>query len=68
MFIFGVRKKMSKKGHIWKGISPINNEYVRISVHLHSIGRDIPTGILNQCIKDLGFKYFHDFQAYLNKL
>ena len=64
----GLEKKMSKKGHIWKGISPISNEYVRISVHLHSSGRDIPTGTLMQCIKELGFKDFHDFQAYLSKL
>jgi hypothetical protein len=63
----GLEKKMTKKGHIWKGISPINGEYVRISVHLHSRGRNIPTGTLMYNIKELGFKDFQDFQAYLNK-
>ncbi|HOJ09551.1 MAG TPA: hypothetical protein PK733_03050 [Clostridiales bacterium] len=64
----GLEKKMSKKGHIWKGISPINGEYVRIPVHLHSGGRNIATGTLMFNIKELGFKDFYDFQEYLNKL
>ena len=62
--LLGLEKKISKKGHIWNGISSINEEYVRIAVHLHSGGRNIPTGTLISNIKELGFKDYNEFQDY----
>lgn len=46
--------EQKKDSYVWKGI--VEGKPVRISIHLHSKGKDIPTGTLNQYAKDLGFR------------
>ena len=62
----GLKKTETKKGVIYKGNA--NNKYCRISIHIHSLGRDMSTGIYNQYIKDLGFVSDEAFKKYLDSI
>lgn len=64
----GLFSYQGKKGTIWKGISPLNNQPVNFCIHEHASGRDIPVGTLDRYIKQLGFKNFDEFNRYLNGL
>ena len=58
--------EQTKRCLIYKGMA--NGKYCRIVIHLHSEGRDIPTGILRKYVKDLGFNSVEEFREFLNKL
>jgi hypothetical protein len=50
----GLKVKGTKKGVIYTGTA--NGKYCRISIHLHSKGKDIPSGTYQSYVKDLGFE------------
>lgn len=51
---------------MWKGT--ISGEYVRISIHIHQQGKDIPTGLFRQYIRDLKFDNNDEFFKYLKEI
>ncbi len=55
----GLEEKKAKSGIIFTGM--INGKMVRICVHQHAGGRDIPTGTFRTYVKDLGFKNVDEF-------
>lgn len=65
----GLESRKAKKGTVWKGISPLTNAPINpIGIHEQAGGRDVPDGTLRKYIKELGFKTFEEFRAYLNSL
>lgn len=62
----GLKCKAGTNGNIWKGI--LNGVYVKIAIHKHSGGRDIPTGLFNTYIKQLGFNSTQGYRDFLNNL
>ncbi|MDI6602465.1 MAG: hypothetical protein QME46_11925 [Thermoanaerobacteraceae bacterium] len=58
--------KKTKKGHMWYGF--INNNMVRIVIHEHAQGRDIPTGTFNQYLKLLGFANVEEYNDFLTNV
>ncbi len=55
----GLTEKQAKSGIIFTGM--INGNMVRICIHKHAGGRDIPTGTFRTYVKELGFKSVNDF-------
>ncbi len=56
----GLAKKACKNGLIYSGIG-YNGEYSKIIIHKHAGGRNIPTGLFNRYVKDLGFQSTDDY-------
>lgn len=61
--------KETKKGVIWSGLIKSNlsnnGKYARIAIHVHSKGKDVPTGTFNSCVKDLHFENATEFFNFL---
>lgn len=57
---------LKNKGYVWKGTS--NGKYIRVSIHTHSKGRSIPTGLFHRYLKDLGFDSVEEFNDFLKEL
>jgi len=64
----GLKYKKKKKGHVWAGRSPLNNQIVSVAVHHNNAGGDMATGTFNTEIKKLGFKNYDEFKDFLDKL
>ncbi len=64
----GLAFKKTKKGHIWKGISSMNGNYIIISIHDKAKGRNMATGTFNAEMKKLGFKNINEFRDFLKQL
>lgn len=62
----GLKQKPTKSGYLWRGL--INSNMVRISVHKHSEGRDIPNGTMRTYVKQLGFKSEKEYFDYLRTI
>jgi hypothetical protein len=59
----GLQAKKIKSGIIYVG--NCNGVFSRIVIHLHVEGRDIPDGLFNRYVKNLGFTSEKDFFNYL---
>ena len=62
----GLKPKKAKKGVIWKGF--VSDKYVRIAIHTHAKGKDVPTGLFNKYVKELGFASQKEFFYFLKGL
>lgn len=61
----GLSQSQTKKGVIWEGLD-INGQLLRVAIHKHSSGKDIPSGTFHNMVKDLGFQNEKDFLDFLN--
>lgn len=62
----GLSCKQTKKGVIWHGT--LKGDYVRISIHIHQRGKDIPTGLFRSYVRDLKFENVDDFLAFSREI
>lgn len=53
-----------RTGTVWEGIDP-TGAYRRVAVHVHSKGRDIPTGTFHRMLRDIGLKDEEEFRRVL---
>ena len=61
----GLIKTITKKGETWDGLDNSGN-YLRVSIHKHAGGKDIPTGTFRRMIRDLDFNDENDFRDFWN--
>lgn len=62
----GLSCKNTKKGILWYGT--VNGKYIRISIHIHQQGKDIPTELFRRYVKDLDFDSVDEFMKFLNEI
>jgi hypothetical protein len=60
----GLTQFQAKKGMVWEGLDAAGN-LLRVSIHRHAGGKDIPDGTFHSMIKDLGFSGEKDFRDFL---
>ena len=51
---------------LWKGF--VKGEFVRIMIHKHSGGKDVPTGTFNCYVKELGFSTVQEYNEFLDSI
>jgi len=61
----GLLCRVTGKGYIWEGIDQAGN-LLRVSIHKHAGGRDIPAGTFHSMVKELGFANEQEFYRLLN--
>lgn len=63
----GLKRVKAKNGEKWIGVSPLNRRPVMLVVHQHTAGRDIPGGLFQQYLSQLGFLSAAQFRQYLKE-
>jgi hypothetical protein len=63
----GLKPVRAANGTKWIGVSPLNRRPVLLVVHQHAAGRDVPDGLFQQYLSQLGFVSAGQFGKYLRE-
>ncbi|KUO75481.1 MAG: hypothetical protein APF77_22720 [Clostridia bacterium BRH_c25] len=62
----GLKGIPKTNGVLWKGY--VKDKFVKIMIHKHNGGKDVPTGTFNSYVKELGFSTVQEYNDYLNSI